>query len=147
MLKYVILLVNPLPACVGTVIHFYFGADLKGNFGTSIVFPKLNLYLILQQPVAVASRIQPKFSPCRNGEFSLYRKLYATEISGLQYGIGPSCHLCCIVLYLYLFKVGKSTDTVCSKTKRKKKKKIKNPPLVTLYRYRFPVSGQPRDTL
>ena len=33
------------------------------------------------------------------------------------YGIGPSCHLCCIVLYLYLFKVGKSTNTVYSKKK------------------------------
>ena len=34
-----------------------------------------------------------------------------------RYGIGPSCHLCYIVLYLYLFKVGKSTNTVYSKKK------------------------------
>ena len=72
-----------------TVIHFYFGADLisvisvQGIFTEIKSLPKFQLrvdgcsclFKIVWIPLAL-----PKFSPYQNGEFSLYRILYVTEI-------------------------------------------------------------------
>ena len=72
-----------------TVVHFYFGADLISVKSVQAFFteikslPKFQLrvggcswsFKIVWIPLAL-----PKFSPYRNGEFSLYRKLYVTEI-------------------------------------------------------------------
>ena len=78
-----------------TVIHFYFGANLVSVFLVQEFFtetkslPKFSSGL---PDAAACSKWSgsplalSKFSPYRNGEFSLYRKLYATEIKGeLQY--------------------------------------------------------------
>ena len=72
-----------------TVFHFYFGADLISVISVQAFFTEIKsspkfllkvdgrscLFKIVWIPLAL-----PKFSPYRNGEFSLHRKLYTTEI-------------------------------------------------------------------
>ena len=78
-----------IPRYHNTVIHFYFGADLISVISVQAFFTEIkslpkfylrvdgcsSLFKIVWIPLAL-----PKFSPYRNGEFLLYRKLYATEI-------------------------------------------------------------------
>ena len=73
-------------------------------------------------------------------------KLLETK-TGLRVNKVAVCIVYC-VLYLYLFNWSRQVNrhSLLKKKKKEKKKKIKTP-LVTLYRYRFPVSGQPRHTL
>ena len=72
--------------CRATVIHFYFGADLISVLSVQAFFT-----WIKSLPKFCNSRLRwghpnphgqapSKFSPYRNGEFSLYRKVYATKI-------------------------------------------------------------------
>ena len=72
-----------------TVIHFYFGANLISVILVQAFFTEIKslpkfllrvdgcscLFKMVWIPLVL-----PKFSPYRNGEFSLHRKLYATEI-------------------------------------------------------------------
>ena len=82
--------------------------------------------------------VLPKFSPYRNGEFSLYRKLYATEIkvdySTMTYAYGPHLLAICCAVDLKSY-VKTCTGQICltfsgdallgsSYGKRKKKKEI-----------------------
>ena len=62
------------------VIHFYFGTDLISVISVQVYLikslPKFQLRVDgVWMPLAL-----PNFSQHRNGEFSLYRKLYATEM-------------------------------------------------------------------
>ena len=78
--------------CVRKCVYcnpLYFGADLISVISVQAFFTEIKslpnyqlrvdgcscLFKIVWIPLA-----QPKFSPYRNGEFSLYRKLYATKI-------------------------------------------------------------------
>ena len=68
-----------------TVIHFYFGADLILVISVHAFFPKLNLHVNFAtagcgRTSQTHGQSPPKFSTYWNREFSLYRKLYATEI-------------------------------------------------------------------
>ena len=70
---------------VYTVIHFYFDGELISVIRYKHVLPKFNLYLNFATAGCggaspTYSQPPPKFFPYRNGEFSLCRKLYATEI-------------------------------------------------------------------
>ena len=72
-----------------TVIQFYFGADLISVISVQAFFteikslPKFQLRVdecsCLLKVVWISLTL-PKFSSCCTGVFSLYRKLYATEI-------------------------------------------------------------------
>ena len=57
-------------------------------------------------------------------EISVYESVArATHLCSLKRKLAhASCRFYCIVLYLYLFKEGKSTDTVYSKKRKEKKK-------------------------
>ena len=67
---------------VNTVIHFYFGADLISVISVQAFFTEIKSlpkFLVRVDGFWIILAL-PKFSPYRNGQFSLYRKLYATEI-------------------------------------------------------------------
>ena len=67
---------------LSTVIHFYFGADLISVISVQAFFTEIKSLpkFLLRVDGFWTPLALPKFSPYRNGEFSLYRKLYATEI-------------------------------------------------------------------
>ena len=62
-----------------TVIHFYFGVDLISVQAFFTQITSLPKFLLRVDGFWIHLAL-PKFSPYRNGEFSLYRKLYTAEI-------------------------------------------------------------------